>query len=434
MRILAVGSDPNTMVASLLLTRKGHSIQWLCGSTLGGITSLMGNAPFDPALAVELGLRLPEKKRGRLGISRSGERVHLTRTDIRGDGITARDQERWLDFVKLLDDASTIWKNLYQEPAGDVMSTWRQHPRGHAMEILRLPWSNLRDFLDDWFESDLLKATLAASALMGSRQGPFACGTVFLLLRRWAREEVLAASAPPLAALRERLLVEKVEIIEDSVAHYQLENGRLKAVQTQGGQTLEVDAVISGEDPVTTLTKRLKMREISPELGDQLVAWKTDSTTATATVDRSDFHDVGVVSFTDTVESLERAFDPTKYGRGSQELFGELETEGGRLWLQHCVSDQAAHGVSNFARTYELHEPSDVLMPADLGRTFGLSGGHLFGGEVTLWQSMGLRDVFSNPIPGLYLCGAGTGPGDYSGLSGRLCAERLIGETQRVGS
>ncbi len=433
MKILAVGSDPNTMVASLLLSRKGHTVQWLPGSTLGGIVSLMSNASFDPALAQELGLRLPEKKIGRLGVSRAGDRVLLSRSEIRGHGITPRDRERWPDFVKLLDDASTIWKNLFRVSPDVALSSWREHARGHALEILRLPWSCLRDFLDDWFEGELLKATLASAALSGTRQGPFASGTAFLLLRRWARDEVLATDAPPLKGLQE-MLTGKVEVLEDSAERFQVEGGRLTTVFTQKGAVLEPDLVLSGEDPVTTLTRRLRLSDIEPELGDQILAWKTDSTTGTAVVDSGEFGDVGVVSFTDTVESLERAYDPTKYGRGSVELFGELETATGRIWVQHLMGDRMKESVSAFCRTYGLSGLSDLQTPADLARDFDISGGHLYGGEVTLWQSMGLRDVFANPVSGLHLCGAGSSPGDYSGLSGQRCAERLANALQPVSS
>ena len=66
-----------------------------------------------------------------------------------------------------------------------------------------------------------------------------------------------------------------------------------------------------------------------------------------------------------------------------------------------------------------------LFTPTDLKEKFGVTGGHLFGGEKTLWQSYSLRERLINPLPNLFLCGASTGPGDYSGVSGLLTAAQI---------
>lgn len=422
MKVVAVGSEPNTLVAALLLARAGFSVQLLTGSHFGGMTKLMGNAPLDSRLGAELGLELPVPKQGRLGLSPGGERVSLRRDSL--EGVSARDRETWPAFLRLMDDASELWHAVGRDPAGDVAKRWRDLGRRHALEVLRLPWHNLRDLLDEIFEGELLKATLASAALFGNRQGPFASGTAFLLLQRWARGEVLAATPAPLDALQEALLKANVAIQKEHASRFELENGRVKAVHTTTGRAFEADIVISGEDPVVTWKQRLRVAEADPEVVDLLESWKIQSTTGTAEVDASGFADHGVVSLTDTVESLERAYDPSKYGESSETPFGELETVNQRVWVQHLVDKESASRIDPFCKSYGVGA-LDKLSADGLERGWGVTGGHLYGGDTVLWQSLWLRERFQNPVENLHLCGPGVGRGDYSGLNGERCAHEV---------
>ncbi len=423
-RTVVVGSDPNSLVVALLLSRAGHGVQLLTGSHFGGVTRLMGNARLDSDLAEELSVELPMPKQGRLGLSPSGARVSLRREAIDGE-VSDNDKARWPEFVRLLDDASKLWRRMGNSSSEELVEQWRGLGRRHSMEVLRLPWHNLRDFLNEWFESELLKASLASAALFGSRQGPFASGTAFLLLRRWARDEILSAAPAPLDALMEALLKTGVAIQKEHPSKFEVEGGQVRAVTTTTGRSFEVDLVISGEDPVITWKERIGLFRADPEIADAVEAWKIHSTVGTAAVEASGFSDFGVVSLTDTVNSLERAYDRTKYGESSVTPFGEFEPAAPRVWVQHLVGQGSKTMIDPFCKSFGL-TAFDRLSPEDIERGWGVTGGHLYGGDPVLWQSLWLRDVFSQPLENLHLCGSGTGTGDYSGLNGKRVATKVL--------
>ena len=423
-RTVIVGSEPNSLVTALLLARAGHGVQLLTGSHFGGVARLMGNARLDSELAQELGVELPMPKQGRLGLSPAGARVILRREAIEGE-VSDNDKARWPEFVRLLDDASALWRQMGSADSQELVENWRSLGRRHSMEVLRLPWHNLRDFLKEWFESELLRATLASAALFGSRQGPFASGTAFLLLRRWARGEILSAAPAPLDALMEALLKAGVAIQKEHATKFEVEDGKVCAVTTTTGRTFEADLVISGEDPVVTWKERIGLFRAEPEIADALEAWKISSTTGTALIETSGFSEFGVVSLTDTVNSLERAYDRSKYGESSVTPFGEFETGAPRVWVQHLVGQGSKTMIDPFCKSFGL-TAFDRLSPEDIGRGWGVTGGHLYGGDPVLWQSLWLRDVFAQPLENLHLCGPGVGTGDYSGLNGKRVADRVL--------
>lgn len=423
-KFVVVGSDPNSLVAALLLARAGKQVQLLTGPHVGGPTRWMGNAPFDPRLAQELEIELPARQEGRLGVSPSGTRVSLRREGLGGE-VSARDEQAWPAFVRLLDDAAELWRTATEKGAGETVGPWREHDRRHALEVLRLPGNSLKGLMDECFESELLKATLASAALFGTRQGPFASGTAFLLLQRWARDEVLAAQAAPLEALSDALLKAGVAIQREVAASFDIENGQVVAVQTTNNRTFEADLVITGEDPVTTLGQRVGLKHLDPETADLLAAWKHSSTTGSAEVDATGFADFAVVSLTDTVNSLEKAYDPSKYGQSSAAPFGELEVANQRVWVQHLVGKGSEKAIDPFCKAYGI-AALDKISPDGMERAFLTAGGHLYGGDPVLWQSLWLRDSFTQPLPNLRLCGPGVGRGDYSGLNGERQAREVL--------
>ena len=201
MKTVVVGSDHNALVCALELKQSGHEVVVVEGRKLGGIASVMPASPLAPevATAYELGVSLEIV--GRVGVSSEGKQVQLSLREVSGD-VGEQDQAKWKDFKKVMNNASELWRGLFEMDNRDVVSRWREFGQRQSMEVLRLPCQSLSELLDDWFETELLKAALGVAALRGTRQGPFAPGTAFLLLQRWARGEVWARGMVLICALQ----------------------------------------------------------------------------------------------------------------------------------------------------------------------------------------------------------------------------------------
>jgi phytoene dehydrogenase-like protein len=178
-------------------------------------------------------------------------------------------------------------------------------------------------------------------------------------------------------------------------------------------------------------TRRLRLADADPESADLVQAWQTRSTTGTARVEGAAYAGYGCVSFVESLASLERAYDPTKYGQSSERSFAELETPHGRLWVQHVQGPTAAAMITQSCQNLGFRGAS-AMGPEELEREYGVTGGHLLGGEPTLWQSHWLRNALDAPLPNLHLCGPGTGCGDYSGLNGERCARTIMNAVEAL--
>jgi phytoene dehydrogenase-like protein len=430
MKIVVTGSDHNALVCAIELNKAGHKVEVLEGENFSGIASLVPSCPLAPEVASGLDLGVSLEIVGRVGLSSAGQEVSLKLRDISGD-VTERDKARWRDFVKVLNNASELWRGLFQQGEPDVVARWREFGPRQSMEVLRLPCQSLSELLDDWFESDLLKATLAVAALRGSRQGPFAPGSAFLLLQRWARGEVFGRARTGGMVLKKLAEEAGVVFCKEHVEQYHLSLGRVDNARTSSGSEVTADLFVTSEDPVYTIEHRVGKGKVDPELVAASEFWDCRSTTTVAKLAPSDRWNGAVVSIANDLESLERAYDPTKYGKFSESPFVELDSRAGWLYAQHLDGDEAAAKVDSICQAFELGEVKRLYTPAELSQEHPATGGHLFGGEKSLWQSYGLRQRFCNPVSNLYLCGASTGPGDYSGVSGLMCA-RLVGSLAAV--
>jgi phytoene dehydrogenase-like protein len=352
-------------------------------------------------------------------------------------------------------------------------------------EAIELLTGAARPILDRWFESDVLKGTLATDAIIGTFQPISAPGTAYVLLHHvmgqaggargvWGYVE--GGMGALTQAMANSAQDAGVEIrCGASVSEILVTNGRVRGVRLESGEELTARRVASNLDAHLTFEKLLDGRHL-PENFRQAVS-RIDYSSASLKINLAvselpDFTCLpgrsepgpqhrGTIHIGSLPDYLERAYDDAKYGRPSEHPIVEMTipTSVDRTLAppgQHILSlfvqyapyklasgswddvkeEFADRCIAEIAR-YAPNVPGSilhrqVLSPLDLERTFGLTGGNIFQGAMPLHQLFSLRPVagwsdYRTPISGLYLCGSAAHPGGgVMGACGRNAAVEML--------
>lgn len=323
-------------------------------------------------------------------------------------------------------------------------------------ECLRIGPTCVEDWLDDWFETDVLKAALAAPGLLGTWSGPRSAGTTALALMQICTSgpSIVGGPAALIAALTAACEGRGVELRTNaSVVRILIERGRVRGVELADGSVIDGSRIASSVDPRQTFLDLIRPVELPEELDTAIGNWRCRGTTAKVNLALDGPLEFscrpGVVFDTvrvgENLEEIERAFDNVKYRQlpASPHLDIHLpsvldpslapaghhvasilvhyvphDLEGGwdesrRAELLDLCLDRLA-GVSPTCRDRIVGH--QVLTPTDLEREFSLAGGHIHHGEHGLDQLLTLRPQancsrYVTPIDGLVLCGSGSHPG-----------------------
>src|SRR6516162_2288980 len=335
------------------------------------------------------------------------------------------------------------------------------------------------DFLDQWFETDVLKATMSASGIIGTFLGVRSPGTAYVLLhhymgeidgafRAWgfARGGTGAISSAIADAAREA----GAEIRTSApVAAIRAKNGEAIGVVLQNGDEVYGDAVSSSVDPRLTFLKFIEEKMLPSEFLEDVKRYKFRGSSGKVNIaldalpefkclPGAGHHLRGAISISPSVEYMERAYDDAKYGNFSRRPYVDMVIPS---LTDPSVAPPGKHVMSCFVQyapyklrpglnwddqreafgntvidTISEYAPNlkniilnkQVLTPLDLEREFGLSEGNIFQGELSLEQLFFLRPApgyarFRTPIKNLYMCGSATHPGGgIMGAPGRLAA------------
>jgi phytoene dehydrogenase-like protein len=338
------------------------------------------------------------------------------------------------------------------------------------------------DFLDQWFETDVLKATMAASGIIGTFQGVRSPGTAYVLLhhymgdidgafRSWglARGGTGSVSNAIASAARSH----GVEIrTETAVKHILVKDGEATGVVLENGDYFMARTVLSSVDPRLTFLRMVGEEHLPPEFAGDIRRYKFRGSSGKVNLALDGLpsftarpgdgaHLRGAISISPSVDYMERAFDEAKYGRYSRRPYVDIVipsltdptiappgkhvmscfvqyapyalAEGS--WDDHreAFGDAVVNAIGAFApniRDLILHR--QVLTPLDLERDFGLSEGNIFQGELSLEQLFFLRPApgwagYRTPIRRLYLCGSAAHPGGgIMAAPGRNAANRVL--------
>jgi phytoene dehydrogenase-like protein len=361
----------------------------------------------------------------------------------------------------------------------------RYHDRLNQVQLLTM---SAVDFLDQWFETDVLKATMAASGIIGTFLGVRSPGTAYVLLhhymgeidgafRSWglSRGGTGAVSEAIAAAARE----EGAEIrTESPVAKILIRNGRATGVVLDNGDEIDAGVVVSSLDPHLTFLTLMDARELPSDFVDGVRRYKYRGSSGKVNLALDALpnftcmpgpgpHLRGAISVSPSIDYMERAYDDAKYGDFSRQPYIDMVIPS---LTDPSVAPPGKHVMSCFVQyaPYHLKEGSwdparreafgdavinaiaeyapnikdiilhrQVLTPLDIEQIFSLTEGNIFQGELTLEQLFFLRPVpgwarYATPINRLYMCGAATHPGGgIMGAPGKNAAERILKEGRR---
>jgi len=341
------------------------------------------------------------------------------------------------------------------------------------------------DFLDQWFETDVLKATMSASGIIGTFLGVRSPGTAYVLLHHYMGEIDGAFRSWGLSrggtgaisnAIGDAAREAGVEIrLEAPVSRILVKDGAATGVVLDNGDTLSAGVVSSSLDPRQTFTTMVGEEHLPEDFTEDVRRYKYRGSSGKVNLALDALPDFtclpgagtqlrGAVSISPGVDYMERAYDEAKYGRYSRRPYIDMVIpsltdpsvappgkhvlscfvqyapyylkEGS--WDDHreAFGDTVIDTIAEYApniRNIILHR--QVLTPLDIERTFGLSEGNIFQGELTLEQLFFLRPApgwarYRTPIRNLYMCGSATHPGGgIMGAPGRNAAVRIIEET-----
>ena len=358
---------------------------------------------------------------------------------------------------------------------------WRVRRLGRAdmRQFMRMALMNIADALEEEISDPRLQGVVAFDAVLGTHLGPRSPGSLLTLLYRLAGEAAGTQAALALpkggmgavtAALQRAAEAAGVTIRTGAaVSRIVMESGRAVGVTLNGGDELRAPLIVSGINPRTTFfdlvgptnldtgivrrIKNIRMRGNAAKLHLALDGLPPFRGVAAAEL-------AGRLVIAPNVAYVEKAFNPAKYGDYSGAPAMEIIVPSasdpsfapaGRHVLSAIVqyapyrlkagwSAGKADFLKTVLTTLNAYAPgigerivaSELLTPADLEQTYRMPGGHWHHGELAVDQMLMLRPVpgaaqYETPVPGLYLCGAGSHPGGgVMGAAGHNAARHIL--------
>jgi phytoene dehydrogenase-like protein len=379
---------------------------------------------------------------------------------------------------------------------GDLLEQLRLAWRMRGLDVrkvgdaTRLMTMSITDLLNDWFESDEVKAAMAINGVIGTWAGPDEPGTAYVMahhsigdvgdghLGGWgfaeggmgAVADAIRRSAEELGAtVRTKAKVDKVLV----------RNGIVNGVVLEGGEELQADVVVTAIHPKITFLKQIDRAELPSDFVDDIEHWKTRSGVVKINLALSELpdfiadpgtepqsHHSGSVELAHSIDYIERAFQDAKAGHGAERPFSDgcipsffdrtLCPEGTHImsmftqWVPHewtnepkteeleAYADRVVDGYTELAPNFKraiLHR--QVIGPHQMETEYGLIGGNIFHGELSAEQLFHMRPApgfanYRSPIRGLYQASSAThGGGGVCGIPGYQAARAIFSDRRR---
>ncbi|HWX53991.1 MAG TPA: NAD(P)/FAD-dependent oxidoreductase [Verrucomicrobiae bacterium] len=354
--------------------------------------------------------------------------------------------------------------------------------------VLRWGPMAVADLVAEFFETELLRAVIAARGIFGTALGPWSAGSSLVLLIRAAGDSHPAGSATfamgGMGAVTQAMTAAAREAGAEirtgaEVKEICVKDGSATGVVLENGEATRAKAIVSNADPRRTLLKLVDPTHLTPDFVTKLLNYRMSGTVAKVNLALSGLPkftaltgDAGADSLRGRIhigpeiDYLERAFDESKYGNFSPHPYLEaaipsltdtalapagqhvmsvyMQYAPFKLKGQDWNSQRSALGET-VIKTLSEYAPNlpalivgrQVITPLDLEETYGLTGGHIFHGELALDQFFTMRPLldwarYRTPIRNLYLCGSGTHPGaGLTGGSGANAAKEILKDLRR---
>ncbi len=417
--------------------------------------------------------------------------------------ISAKDGAKYTEFADSLVEIAGVFRQIASitPPSIDHPSPedlWNLLKTGRSVrglgktgifDLLRWGPMAVADFVAEFFETELLRAVIAARGIFGAALGPWSAGsTAVLLLRAAADCHPVGSASFPRGGLGEftRALAEAAqkagaEIRTNSeVREILTKEGSVTGVALASGEEIDCEAVVSGVDPKRTFFQLLDPANLDPGFAMRMKNFRAKGNVAKvhlALGDLPEFPSVanavgpdgfrqalsGRIHIGHEIDYLEKAFDASKYGEISAAPYLDVTIP---TLLDPSLAPDGKHVLSAYFQfapfklkagdwksrrdelskiaiktlaTYapnlpNLVEAAHVITPQGLETDYGFTGGHIFHGELALDQIFTMRPVldwarYKTPVRGLFLCSNGTHPGNgLTGASGANAAKEIIYE------
>jgi phytoene dehydrogenase-like protein len=415
--------------------------------------------------------------------------------------MSAHDAERYAKFAASLESIAEVFAQIASitPPGIDKPSPedlWNLLKAGRSarglgktgiFDLLRWGPMAAADFVAEFFETELLRAVIAARGIFGTALGPWSAGsTAVLLMRAAADAHPVGAAAFPrggmgalTAALADSARKAGAEIRTGAdVQHLRVKDGSVSGVVLADGEEIAIQAVVSGVDPKRTFFGLLDPSQLDPTFAMRIKNVRANGTVAKVNLALGDLPEFpslasaiaadgfrqalsGRIHIGPEIDYLEKAFDASKYAEFSAAPYLDvtiptlldpaLAPEGKHVlsaYVQfapfklkknnwNAQRDELGRTVIKTLAAYapglaNLVEAMQVITPQDLETTYGFTGGHIYHEELALDQLFTMRPVldwarYLTPVRGLYLCGSGTHPGNgLTGASGANAAKEII--------
>ena len=405
---------------------------------------------------------------------------------------SARDAERLPAYWATLERVADVLRDAVLETppniGGGVASLFRMLKFGNRMrkldvesqrELLALFTRSAADWLEDWFASDPVKAVFGFDAVVGNYASPFHPGTAYVLLHHCfgevnGKRGQWGHAIGGMGAISEALAAEARRLGVDIECNAPVAKVAAGTVALEDGREFAARAIVANVDPKLLFLKLVEPTLLEGDFRERIERYKCASATFRMNVALSALpsfaclpepgphHGAGII-LAPSLSYMDRAYlDARATGIAHapivemvipSTLDDTLAPKGAHvasLFCQHFApeADWAARKGGAIERIFdvvEAHAPGFrksviahvALSPADLEQEFGLTGGDIFHGQLSLDQLWSARPVLGNadyrmPVKGLYLCGSGAHPGGgVTGAPGHNCAREVLRDLGR---